>query len=154
MVSQTLKDIYSPPTVVEFSFPLSPRTLTCCDIIDTVSARTTALLVDQVIRALKLVLYGYGYRVADGEVYLPTTVKVQQQEHHSRTSVDHDHDDDDDDDDDDDVEGYRQSLFVRDEAVWSAVGVSIPLTQFNPISHFSRPPFQSISLQSKESNQL
>jgi len=141
MVSQTLKDIYSPPTVVEFSFPLSPRTLTCCDIIDTVSARTTALLVDQVIRALKLVLYGDGYRVADGEVYLPTTVKVQQQEHHSRTSVDPDPDHDDDDD-----EGCRQSLFVRDEAVWSAVGVSIPLTQFNPISHFSRPPFQSISL--------
>ena len=147
MVSQTLKDIYSPPTVVEFSFPLSPRTSTCCDIIDTVSARTTALLVDQVIRALKLVLYGDGYRVADGEVYLPTTVKVQQQEHHLRTSVGPD-------DDDDDVEGCRQSLFVRDEAVWSAVGVSIPLTQFNPISHFSRPPFQSISLQSQESIQL
>jgi hypothetical protein len=152
MVSQTLKDIYSPPTVVEFSFPLSPWTSTCCDIIDAVSARTTALLVDQVIRALKLVLYGDGYRVADGEVYLPTTVKVQRKEHHSRTSVDPDPDHD--DDDDDDVEGCRRSLFVRDEAVWSAVGVSIPLTQFNPISHFSRPPFQGISLQSQESIQL
>ena len=149
-MTQTLKEIFSPPAVVEFSYSSDI-------IIDAVSARTTALLVDQVISALKLVLYGDGYRVADGEVYLPTNVKMDQQQHHSTASVDNDPVDDDDGhghDHDDGEEGCRQRLFVRDEAMWSAVGVSIPLTQFNPISHFSRPPFQSISLQSLESIQL
>ncbi|KAJ1402038.1 hypothetical protein B484DRAFT_234705 [Ochromonadaceae sp. CCMP2298] len=128
--AQALQSMLVPPRVVDFDLGAQGGALVC--------AQAAALLLQQVLAAVVQLLYGPGASVGpDGEIRLAEGTELATEAGEAGEAV---------------AEGggggggtkgARVGLFQRDEAVWQAYGVTVPLSAFSPTGAFARHPLHT-----------